>query len=873
MPKCQYTAVKWLSGCDLKHYFNAGIGITIAFLVLLLSISSVQAASLNIDGTTAELYGNLTYDYVNITNGGILYIDNYNGTSGTGTLNLTVVYDVNVDLTSSINGASRGYRGGAGAGGTTGPGLGGEVAGAGGGSDGTASGGGGGGGYGIAGGAGGGSSGGGTGGSTKGTTSGWDITMGSGAGGGGRYQTDTGTDGNPGGAMLRINAGRNISINGTLTFNGGTGGNGNGGTVPGGGGGASGGGILLNATHINISSATINLAGGNGGTSGTPAAGAGGGGRLKVFYLGTLTNTSTTVTTGTAYYEDTNASPTAPTLTNPTNNSIGYEVTTVNMTWSASSDTDSIGYTYQISNNSAFTDLVASGYTTNLYSGTQTIYATIQQFFRVGANDSYHTTWSPTVSIRDLALSAPANNSIQYFNYPPMTTEFSFTWSATESSVVYYNLIIAKDINFNLISSDTTFIGINKTISLDAGTYWYKVRPYYTDTGTYGAYTSAWTFSLIGNISVPSGTGIHGIVYESLSGVMTPINGATVYIYNTTWSSLQATGTNGYFLFSGLGTDTYTLYAVKSDYETSAISYVTPILNNTTANNILMKRYISPYGPNFVYETIQIKNIFGTAYVGSTVTLYEGDGLIAYLSGTTDSMGQVVFRVIKDQRYRITVSGGGISGTLTYYIYGKEDIYSITVVAGFPTGGDRYNDISANLTVQAFNSTHKNMTLVYLDSDGGTSQIWFYATNLSNGDKCTQSSTADSVTLSCTVLASGYYEYGYNATSTKYGYFKESKVHNFGAGTPDSPLVATGVDKTLLQWASIIILVVLASLFSITTVKYGAVIIPMVGMVLWVLGWFEPAPDNAAGSFIILSTAIILGVLVYMRLSETKAAY
>ncbi len=570
-----------------------------------------------------------------------------------------------------------------------------------------------------------------------------------------------------------------------------------------------------------------------------------------------------------------NEYPDVPVVTNPTNNSVNYDVTTLNMSWTTSTDTegDEINYHYQIGNDSVFSDIAYEGNTSVNFSGSKTI-PTTQLFFRVHANDSHgSSSWSPVVSIRDIILNIPANNSIQYFNYPPLITEFNFLWSVTNSLVVHYNLIIAKDSSFNLISSDTTFSGTSKTISLDSGTYWYKVRPYYTELGTYGSYTGAWTFSLIGNISVPAGTGIHGIVYELLGDVMTPVNGATVYISNTTWSSLQATGTNGYFLFSGLGTDTYTVYSMKSDYETSAISYVTPVVNATSTNNILMKRYISPYVPNFVYETIQIKNIFGTAYVGSTVTLYEGDGLTAYATGMTDSMGQVVFRVVKDQRYRITVSGGGISGTLTYYIYGKEEIYSITVVAGFPIGGDRYNDISTNLTVQDFNSTHKNMTLIYSDSTGSTSQIYFWATNLTTGTKCTQSSTADSVTLSCTVLASGYYEYGYNATSTKYGYFKESQIHNFGAGTPDSPQVATGIDKTLLQWASIIILVILASLFSITTVKYGAVVVPMTAMVLWIFGWFEPAPNNTVTSFVILSTAIILGVLVYMRMSEGKAVY
>jgi hypothetical protein len=267
-----------------------------------------------INGGSQTLDGTKYYDNVTITNGGILYVTPYNGTGTTGTLILNVTYDINVDTTSSINGNSRGYRGGSQSG--WGGAWGGEGPGGGGGGVGPvcdaeteySGGGAGAGSYGTVGGSGGWGEPGvspGGGGSIYGTNSGWDIDMGSGSGGGGRGGCENnGTTGNPAGAMLRINA-KNITIRGTLNFNGGVGGNGGWG-IPeygGGGGGASGGGILLNASNmLDISSATITAIGGDGGTGYNPG-GPGGGGRIKFFYTNSFVSTNATVSAGTIYYE------------------------------------------------------------------------------------------------------------------------------------------------------------------------------------------------------------------------------------------------------------------------------------------------------------------------------------------------------------------------------------------------------------------------------------------------------------------------------------------------------------------------------------------------------------------------------------------
>ena len=85
----------------------------IYFLILFsIFVSPSVATSLEINGGSQTLDGDHTYDYVNITNGGVLYVTPYDGTGTTGRLNLTIVHDLNVDSTSSINGYKSGYRGG-----------------------------------------------------------------------------------------------------------------------------------------------------------------------------------------------------------------------------------------------------------------------------------------------------------------------------------------------------------------------------------------------------------------------------------------------------------------------------------------------------------------------------------------------------------------------------------------------------------------------------------------------------------------------------------------------------------------------------------------------------------------------------------------
>src|SRR3989337_2592603 len=254
----------------------------------------------------------------------------------------------------------------------------------------------------------------------------------------------------------------------------------------------------------------------------------------------------------------------------------------------------------------------------------------------------------------NFTLITPGNISSLTKTYPPITSDIYFSWDNFNFSL-NSNLKVAKDTNFNLIAVDTIVSTNYSNQSLEAGNYWWKVRYYNSTAGTYGNYSDTFNFTIQSIQNVPNNS-IQGTVYELVGGAVTPISGADVFIYNATYSTSQRTGANGYYLFQALS-GTYNIYATKQGYDTTVALPVTASAISSVTNNILMKIYISPYVPNFVFERFIVRNLFDTPYPGVTVTVYKGDDLTASFTGMTDSIGQAVFQLIKDQKYRITLSG------------------------------------------------------------------------------------------------------------------------------------------------------------------------------------------------------------------------
>jgi len=296
----------------------------------------------------------------------------------------------------------------------------------------------------------------------------------------------------------------------------------------------------------------------------------------------------------------------------------------------------------------------------------------------VGASQSV--TWLITLPF---SLLTPANNSVLTKSYPPLTSNIYFSWSTV--GYPYYNLMVAKDSSFNLPVSDLFSTTPHQTISLPAGNYWWKVQSYNPNTLIYGGWSPTFNFTLTDNVST-TGTGIHGVVYKLVNGVPTPINGANVYIYNnqSTYTNMVTTGSNGYYLFTGLtNSTTYVIRATKTDeYDDSAVYYVTTGLGTTPIQNILMQTCTVNYN---CYVNI-IKMRFGLRYLnGSEIpdvlaTVYKSGELIATDAGTTGSDGNVVFGLLRTQKYHVVFTLNSVQiGTWDGY---PSDAINIEISSG-----------------------------------------------------------------------------------------------------------------------------------------------------------------------------------------------
>ncbi len=268
---------------------------------------------------------------------------------------------------------------------------------------------------------------------------------------------------------------------------------------------------------------------------------------------------------------------------------------------------------------------------------------------------------------QNITLFSPANQSTLSKNYPPLTETIFFNWS--NSAEDNYNLKISKDINFNLLAVDTVTTNNYSVQSLEAGNYWWKVKYYNATSGTYGNYSNVYNFTLT-NTQTTSGTGIQGTVYELVDGVITPISNARVYIYNnlSTGSSEMTTGSNGYYLFTGLTNNTtYFLRATKSaQYTDSVPYYITTGSGTTSTQDILLEKCQSGdtcfYGQvtpriYFIYQ-----NATNTTFMsGYPVRIFVGNEVLPLYTLTTDSDGMVSPRLAVGTRYRFEIYAIGTS--------------------------------------------------------------------------------------------------------------------------------------------------------------------------------------------------------------------
>lgn len=304
----------------------------------------------------------------------------------------------------------------------------------------------------------------------------------------------------------------------------------------------------------------------------------------------------------------------------------------------------------------------------------------------------------------------PANGSTITFNYPPLYDDITFEWEDVNSTC---QIQIATDTTFtNVVYTETT-TDDTTTCSLAAGTYYWRVRRYDPVNNVYGAWPNSYSVILVSNTGSVSGTGVMGTVYWTSSlGHYSYIPGATVTVYNDTYTVQKTTGESGYFQALGLTNTTYYITVSADGYDTTSPSAVTVTNNNVSVFDISMQKEQTYFQPHYVKFIVTDTLLHARYY--ATINVYIGDNTISIASLQTGDDGSATINLDEDTTYRIETS------YLTYKQIDKlmpsESMYYIIIDGdAVNTPANMYDYVNVSVTNSAINATAAYINVTYTD--------------------------------------------------------------------------------------------------------------------------------------------------------------
>ena len=234
------------------------------------------------------------------------------------------------------------------------------------------------------------------------------------------------------------------------------------------------------------------------------------------------------------------------------------------------------------------------------------------------------------------------------------------------------------------------------------------------------------------------------------------------------------------------------------------------------------------------------------------------------MDGTTDTMGHLSFMMVETVKYKMDFVKESEGINKTMYFYPKESQYLIILTPTIQP--DMIDYISWNLSVEEIvgDSSNRSLNFTYTDSMGKTSQICFFIKDENKTELYSTCSFADDslVDTGHTVAKSSgaTYFWGFNCTHDIFGEIKGTKAITFKSRLIDLQLT----NESYYSWISIALLVMITSLFSAVTVKFGYIVVPFMSGLFFYLGWLEIAPT-------LLTVIIILGILLYIGRRERES--
>ncbi len=490
--------------------------------------------------------------------------------------------------------------------------------------------------------------------------------------------------------------------------------------------------------------------------------------------------------------------------------------------------------------------------------------------------DTQQITWlitSAQYHTQNVTLVSPANGSSVNFNYPPQFGDVAFSWSRIGASG--YNIIIAKDSNFNVIVTNITTIINSTTQTLEAGVFYWKVRTYNSGEIS-GNYSNTSTFTNIATTGTPINSSAQGIVYQILNGQISVIGGVKVEIYNSTYYTFMTTGSNGYYLFQNLANGTYTLKASKVDeFDDSGLLPVTVTNETSATTNILLQKCTSVFNCfyNKQFVTFAVQDLYFNRYSNVLISIYKSGELTLTDQKLTDSTGKATFLMVKDQAYTVTAinSSVGISKTLTIT---AGDTYYVILVSPSVTYFQQPNSADATIRItpvtNTINVTYGYINITYINNSGIAHKV-NVTLNRTNID-------TSQTTLFTSEVTSANHTFSFIVPNQGTTYVAIVKIYDdagttvqytfkYGFTFPGIPSNPFSGNDDLLGMIAVGFLLFMATFFSESTAGIGGVIISSMAGILYGMGFM-----NASwfGSYTILGvthSVVPFGVGVAMLFS------
>ena len=248
------------------------------------------------------------------------------------------------------------------------------------------------------------------------------------------------------------------------------------------------------------------------------------------------------------------------------------------------------------------------------------------------------------------------------------------------------------------------------------------------------------------------------------------------------------------------------------------------------------------------------------------------------LNGTTGSNGALVFTMVESIKYQIDIYAPATARreaiTTTVFLYPLESEHVITLIPDKELSSD--DAIDADLWTEVIDADTIRVGLTYNDTTSNTTLLTFNVYNTTMAEdgtvdydtlySTTESNPAEEVEL--------YYDFDYMGGETLvWGYDVNHAIYgnditdyDFITIESNRPMIdiAPWIPMWVYNWSAIFLLFAITAVFSYLSLKFGAVVVPIMGGLLKYWGFL-------ATSWTIVSVCIALGILIYMRISESES--